>query len=74
MSDKYFDKKVDNWMEGIQDAMGHDNLHMVLVIFAKDIERDARQKATSLAYILANDINNMTYDLSTPPTEQKDND
>jgi len=62
MSDKYFDKKVDEWVEAIKISILEGYIRRELKLFAKDIELDTRNKATELANQLLNDIHNMRHD------------
>lgn len=59
MIDDYFNRRVAEFLPAVRDARGDEQLHQVLRMFAKEIERDARHKASSLAQTLANDIHNM---------------
>jgi hypothetical protein len=62
MSDKYFNRRVNEYLPTVIETRDRDSLHRLLTMFAKEIERDARHKASAMANSLANDIQNMQHD------------
>ncbi len=59
-NDEYFKKKVAEYAPFIEPAIG-DDLERLLLLFAKDIERDTRHQAADMAQELHSNIVNMTH-------------
>jgi hypothetical protein len=55
----FIKQHVDNYKDEVKQAKDDNELERVLTFFAKDIERETRQSAVSLAYKLASDINEL---------------
>lgn len=61
MNKVYFARKVAEYQPHIEGLVG-DHLARMLNLLVRDVERDARQKATELAFTLQRDIQNMQYE------------
>lgn len=61
MSDKYFARRVEEFFPIFRDSRENEELKRAMMIFAKEIERDARHLAAELAGRLQHEIFNLKY-------------